>query len=466
MRNKIVKKFLRIYVLILLFSVSVISGIGMNNISDSELSNVFNIADQTLPIGDVYFILLSDYTDGAGDDNLWAVQLRFDFDQYVVESEFDNKTLALITDEWVELRVYIDLGFDWMEVYYNGELLVEKKWSAGPDNEGNGIVNLSAVDLFSSSSRSVYFDDFNLEEIGVGVKWSDNFDSYEDGSSIHRQGGWKGWDNNSDYTAYVSSERSRSPPHSLDIKSPSDLVRTYFGDYYGEFNYTVWIYYPENFPPTAPIISGPEGGAVGEYINYSFVTNDPNFDDLYYFIDWGDGDIDEWVGPYASGEEATIGHEWSEIGEYEIRAKARDDSLYESKWSEPFVVNISNAPEKPTIDGSISGKIGEIYTYFATSSDPDGDQIYYMFDWGDGSNTGWKGPFNSGETGEAKHAWTVQGTYSVKVKAKDVYGAESVWSEPLDVTIPRDKKTNKILVWKLIGQFQILHRLLYLFRVE
>jgi hypothetical protein len=256
MRNKIVKKFLRIYVLILLFSVSVISGIGMNNISDSELSNVFNIADQTLPIGDVYFILLSDYTDGAGDDNLWAVQLRFDFDQYVVESEFDNKTLALITDEWVELRVYIDLGFDWMEVYYNGELLVEKKWSAGPDNEGNGIVNLSAVDLFSSSSRSVYFDDFNLEEIGVGVKWSDNFDSYEDGSSIHRQGGWKGWDNNSDYTAYVSSERSRSPPHSLDIKSPSDLVRTYFGDYYGEFNYTVWIYYPENFPPTAPIISG------------------------------------------------------------------------------------------------------------------------------------------------------------------------------------------------------------------
>ena len=458
MRNKIVKKFLRIYVLILLFSVSVISGIGMKNISDSELTNVFDIAEQTLPLGDVFFIMLSDYTDGAGDDNLWAVQLRFDFDQYVVESEFDNKTLPLITDEWVEIRVYIDLGYDWMEVYYNGELLVEKKWSAGPDNEGNGIVNLSAVDLFSSSSRSVYFDDFCLEKIGEGVIWSDNFDSYENGSSIHGQGGWKGWDNNSDYTAYIRSVKSRSAPHSLDIKAPADLVRTYFGDYGGKFNYTLWIYYPENFPPTAPIISGPEGGAVGEYINYIFVTTDPNFDNLYFFIDWGDGNIDEWIGPYASGEEAIISHKWSEIGEYEIRARARDESFYESKWSELFNIVISNPPEKPTINGPISGKIGDVYTYFATTADPDGDQIYYMFDWGDGFNTSWKGPYDSGETGDAKHAWTMQGTYSVSVKAKDVYGAESVWSDLLEVIIPRDKVKSEILFWRLFWQFPVLER--------
>ena len=160
MRNKIVKKFLRTYILILFFSVSVISGIGVNNNSDNELIDTFDITNQSLPLGNVYFIMLSDYTDGAGNDNLWAVQLRFDFNKYIVESEFDNKTLPLITDQWVEIRVYIDLGYDWMKVYYNGDLLVEKKWSAGPGNEGNGIVNLSAVDLFSDSSKSVYFDDF------------------------------------------------------------------------------------------------------------------------------------------------------------------------------------------------------------------------------------------------------------------------------------------------------------------
>ena len=251
MRENKLKKVLIMGILILFFSASGITGIGMNNISNTKPTTTDEKSNEIFPQTNPYFIMLSDYTDGAGDDNLWAVQLRFDIDEYVVESEFDDKTLPLITDQWVEIRVYIDLGYDWMEVYYNGELLVEKKWSAGPDNEGNGIVNLSAVDLFSSSSKSVYFDDFCLERIGEGVIWSDDFDSYENGSSMHGQGGWKGWDNSSDYTAYVSNVKSRSPPHSLDIKAPADLVRTYFGDYYGEFNYTVWIYYPENIPPSA-----------------------------------------------------------------------------------------------------------------------------------------------------------------------------------------------------------------------
>ena len=464
MRNKIVKKFLRTYILILFFSVSVISGIGVNNNSDNELIDTFDITNQSLPLGNVYFIMLSDYTDGAGNDNLWAVQLRFDFNKYIVESEFDNKTLPLITDQWVEIRVYIDLGYDWMKVYYNGDLLVEKKWSAGPGNEGNGIVNLSAVDLFSDSLKSVYFDDFCLEEIGGGVIWSDNFESYENGSSIHGQGGWKGWDNNSDYTAYVSSIKSRSYPHSLDIKAPTDLIRTYFGNYSGKFNYTVWIYYPENIPPTAPIISGPEGGAVEEFYEYNFVSTDENLDDVYYFIDWGDGNIEEWVGPYASGEEATISHKWSEIGDYEIQAKTRDESENESRWSDPFDIIISNPPDKPTINGPTSGNIGDIYTYFATTTDPDGEQVYYMFDWGDGLNTSWRGPYSSGETGQAKHAWTEKGSYSISVKAKDVNGAESEWSDPLEVTIPRDKATSNVLFWRLFAQFQKLDRLLFFFR--
>ena len=35
--------------------------------------------------------------------------------------------------------------------------------------------------------------------------------------------------------------------------------------------------------------------------------------------------------------------------------------------------------------------------------------------------------------------WDEKGDYEIKVKAKDVHGAESEWSDPLTVTMPRDK---------------------------
>jgi len=91
-------------------------------------------------------------------------------------------------------------------------------------------------------------------------------------------------------------------------------------------------------------------------------------------------------------------------------------------------------PEKPV--GTSSGKRRAEYSYTASTVDPDGDKIYYMFDWGDGTNTSWLGPYDSGEEVNVSHSWSKRGTYEVKVKAKDVNGAESAWSDPLEVTMP------------------------------
>jgi hypothetical protein len=107
-----------------------------------------------------YFILLSDYSDGG--TNTWAVQLRFDADMGIVESEFDTVDLPLITGEWVEIRIEIDLDGDWMEIYYDDELLVEKEWSATVQNTGGGPLVISAVDLFANLASSVYYDDMSL----------------------------------------------------------------------------------------------------------------------------------------------------------------------------------------------------------------------------------------------------------------------------------------------------------------
>jgi hypothetical protein len=103
----------------------------------------------------------------------------------------------------------------------------------------------------------------------------------------------------------------------------------------------------------------------------------------------------------------------------------------------------SDPPAQPTRPvGQTLGIWNIPYTYTSSTTDPNSDQIFYLFEWGDGTNTGWLGPYSSGTTGTGTHTWTVLGTYNVKVKARDVWGAGSVWSEPLVVTITDNNPPN------------------------
>ena len=105
----------------------------------------------------------------------------------------------------------------------------------------------------------------------------------------------------------------------------------------------------------------------------------------------------------------------------------------------------STPPSKPIITGPSSGKPGIEYTFNATASDPDGDQIYYMFDWGDGSYSNWLGHYNSGSTIQAKHSWDNQGTYEVRVKAKDIHGVIGPWSDPIPITMPKTRLIDRVM---------------------
>ena len=91
-----------------------------------------------------------------------------------------------------------------------------------------------------------------------------------------------------------------------------------------------------------------------------------------------------------------------------------------------------NTPDQP--DGPTEGEVGIEYCYTTNTTDPDGDRVYYKWDWGD-EVTDWIGPFIPGKEVEECHTWNLAGTYNVKVKAKDIYDHESDWSEALEVTI-------------------------------
>jgi len=92
-------------------------------------------------------------------------------------------------------------------------------------------------------------------------------------------------------------------------------------------------------------------------------------------------------------------------------------------------------PSQPS--GPTTGNKNIQYTYSTSTTDPNGNNVYYWFDWNDGTNSGWLGPYSSGTTGSASHSWNNYGTYQVKAKAKDIYGAELgvCWSNPLNVNI-------------------------------
>lgn len=79
-----------------------------------------------------------------------------------------------------------------------------------------------------------------------------------------------------------------------------------------------------NDKPDKPSIKGPNKGIPGVDYNYTFSATDPDGDDLEYYIDWGDDNCEEWIGPYFSGEELNLSHCWDEKGTYFIRVKVRD----------------------------------------------------------------------------------------------------------------------------------------------
>jgi nitroreductase len=94
----------------------------------------------------------------------------------------------------------------------------------------------------------------------------------------------------------------------------------------------------------------------------------------------------------------------------------------------------NNPPMAPSISGPSNGLRGALYNYTMITTDPDGDEVYYYIDWGDGTNSGWVGPFPSGAVVSFNHTWSQAGTYTIKVKAKDNYGLESIWT-PFEMMI-------------------------------
>jgi hypothetical protein len=96
-------------------------------------------------------------------------------------------------------------------------------------------------------------------------------------------------------------------------------------------------------------------------------------------------------------------------------------------------------PLTPKISGETNGKVGQEYLYTINEvMDPEGDDIYVYWEWGDETFTDWDGPYTSGQPILETHTWNEKGDYTIRAKLKDEYGEESDWGT-LDIIMPRTK---------------------------
>jgi len=197
-----------------------------------------------------------------------------------------------------------------------------------------------------------------------------------------------------------------------------------------------------NIPLVDPPYGPTEGYTGVEYTFYFVIPVDPNGDEYFTQWNWSDGDITDWLGPYASGQTTSASHTWTHAGIYEIRVKLKNTNGTESNWSEPHIITIIKSgppPAKPIITGPSWGIKNISYTFCMFWTNPDADDFYFIWDWGDGDTSEWLGPYVSGQTICANHSWSQKGTYAIQVKLKDEDGVV-IYSDPHDFNVYESKK--------------------------
>jgi len=171
---------------------------------------------------------------------------------------------------------------------------------------------------------------------------------------------------------------------------------------------------------------GPYFGSPEEMIQFTGTADngDPPYE---YLWDFGDGMTSYQQNPT---------HSYASEGNYTVILSVTDSTgmtVSDMTWA---LIGGSNVPpDTPDVQGPAKGKPLLNYKITFVAIDSDLDAVSYFVDWGDNKTSGWLGPFSSGVQTSAVHNWTEKATYLVKVKAKDIHGAESDWGT-LSIKIP------------------------------
>ncbi|MCX6667349.1 MAG: hypothetical protein NTV74_03780 [Euryarchaeota archaeon] len=142
----------------------------------------------------------------------------------------------------------------------------------------------------------------------------------------------------------------------------------------------------------------------------------------------------------------------SDLGDFAVKGMWEETGMAGTEvWIGDVAAPSNLPPLTPTIDGPTKLKRYINYEFTFTTTDPDGDDISYFVDWGDGTNSSWTSPSASGTPIKIKHKWTTKAAFTIKCKAKDTNDAESGWGI-LGVSTPR-VVMKPMIIQKILERF-------------
>jgi hypothetical protein len=411
-----------------------------------------------------YIIIGATKSYGSGNQDAWLIKT----DMY--GNEEWNKTYGGTLNDWGSAVVMTDDG---------GYLITGDTQSYG---SGGYDVWLIKTNIYGNEEWNKTYGDSSSTDTGYSLKkTSDNGFVITGTKTTFSTGLTDIWLIKTDNDGYMQWNLTLDGgeddwSYSVDETMDGGYIITGLTNSYGSGGYDLWLIKvelenSENQPPNMPCDPYPPDNSnfVDVNTDLSWNCSDPDGDKLVYdvYFEADDPDPDVLVSDdqtQTTYEPGTLLYETT----YYWQIIAKDEhgaSIPGPIWHFTTEEEQNNPPGAPTITGTSNGKVGEEHCWTISSVDPDGDDVMYIVDWGDGETTETE-CYPSGMEVEVCHTYTSQGTYVIKVKAKEcpdgLVGPEGT----LKVTMPRNKIFNfnfnllKFLLERFPNAFPILRNMI------
>jgi len=172
--------------------------------------------------------------------------------------------------------------------------------------------------------------------------------------------------------------------------------------------------------PSVSLDANPKSGDAPLTVTANAYGYDPDGDPLYYFWDFGDGS------EISGGQ--NIAHVYDSPGAYVLSVTVADPNDNMASAHETITVTGLNSEPAVIMSASKTNAIvGDIISFSASGYDPNGDDLRYEWDFGDGTT--------AGNQLNVVHSYNTPGTYTVTVTVHDSQGNMATASENIIVML-------------------------------